>query len=323
MGLTPTDLGTLTQAEITDSALAEAAFATQADNFVLIDGIVGKRAVFVSAIEPGGQLSLEDAREQLTNALKLERGRTLFIDVLDQVEELRAAFVDMNDIAGQFDLVIYENEITVTGTELGNIAELEGDNYPRIANTVFEAEVGRLPPSIALGANKNVWFDLLNIEPSRDQTLDEVREELAAVWMGERRAEALSEKADGMVAQIADGMPLAEVAVANGLFPEISSPIGRGGDGTSTLDFSVAGSAHQGGVGHFGAQVNTGGEVVIFQVTSIIPAEDGLTSGESAFIADSYRDNVYSEFAAGLLADANLRINQQTLALVLGLDTSN
>ncbi|KKB76910.1 hypothetical protein VW29_19265, partial [Devosia limi DSM 17137] len=64
-GLTPTDLGHLTRAQVTDGPLPDAAFGLAQGEFVILDGVDGRRAVHVSSLEAGRTTSPDDAGETM------------------------------------------------------------------------------------------------------------------------------------------------------------------------------------------------------------------------------------------------------------------
>ncbi len=317
--LDATELGALSKADITDERLAEAAFALEEGGVAIVEGAQGKRAITVTSIQPGGQIPLTDVREQIAQRLALTRAREQYLDVLDQIEEQRAAFIDMDKIAESLGLELVQTRITQNGNALAENLDLNGEEITRVADTIFESEVGDLTASILLNANKTLWFDLLEVEEARDQTLEEVRGPLTTAWLWEQRRAALAQRANELVQQLEDGIPFADVAVANGLFPQTSQPVSRVGDGSSIIDQSVAEAAFGGGVGYAGAALSGTGEHVVFQVNSIIPGETDLDQADLDLVWLGFRNDVYSDFANALRDDAQVRVNQGVLNQVLGL----
>ncbi|HEV7292497.1 MAG TPA: peptidylprolyl isomerase, partial [Devosia sp.] len=80
-GLTATQLGTLPQSGITDRNLASAAFGLEEGTFALIPGVAGQRAVYVSAIEAGGEPALADVRDQIAEDLAMTEARNEISDI--------------------------------------------------------------------------------------------------------------------------------------------------------------------------------------------------------------------------------------------------
>lgn len=320
-GIEVTDLGTLARSEITDTALADAAFGLAAGEFAIIPGVGGQRAVTVTAIEPGGQIPLEEAREDIRRSLALSKARAEYIDVLDQVEELRAAFQPLDQIAERFGLPLHEVALTASGAELADVPALPEDQRGRVASAVFSASEDKLAPTVAISANSNVFIDLKSVEPARDQTLDEVRDDVMAALVEQRTQEALTAQVEDVMARIEAGEAFADVATSLNQFSILSEPFGRSGaTGTPVIDQQVAGAAFAGGPGHVGSAINGDGDHVVFQVVEITPAAEGQFAEAEQFLEDSTRQSLYSDFVTGLVGDAGVRVNQQALNQVLALD---
>tara|TARA_R110002124_G_scaffold63350_19_gene173180 strand:- start:18117 stop:19982 length:1866 start_codon:yes stop_codon:yes gene_type:complete len=316
-GLTATDLGTLAEADINDANLAKAAFGLAAGDFAIIDGVTGKRAVHVTAIEPGGVATLADARDQIAENLARTQARNEIADVQDQVEELRAAFRPLSEIAERFGLKVYEADVTASGAELSVLPDLSSEDQGRISQAIFKAEEGQLTAALPLAGSGNLYFDLTAIEPARDQTLDEVRDAVAAALTAERTNAALLAASADAVAKLDAGTPLAEVAASYNVFPQLSSSFTRFGATDGSIDSVVAEAAFAGDASHHGSTVNQEGEHIVFQVVDMVPATGPLEEGAQASLENEVRVGLYSDFVTAVRDDAGLRINQQALQQVL------
>lgn len=320
-GLTPTDLGTLAKSDIQDASLAEAAFNLAQGSFVLIDGAAGKRAIHVSAIESGGTPTLEEASAQIRQNLALAQARDQIADVQDQVEELRAAFRPLSEIAQRFSLPLYEANVTTAGTELNVIPDLAAEDLPRVAQAITRATEGQLTPSVQLAGNGNLYFDLTKVEPARDQTLEEVRDAVANALTTERTNNAIQAAANDAVARLDQGEPLNAIAGSFSVFPQLSQPFNRFGSEASGIDAAVASAAFAGGPDHHGQAVTQDGEYVVFQVVEVLPAEGALAQQAGASLENEVRVGLYSDFVTAVRDEAGLRTNAQALQQLLSLDT--
>src|SRR5690606_20397844 len=74
-GVAPDDLGLLSETQVTDPALAEAAFGLAEGEFTVIPGVGGQRAVAVTEIEAGGETALAEVRGEIAQGLALEQAR--------------------------------------------------------------------------------------------------------------------------------------------------------------------------------------------------------------------------------------------------------
>lgn len=320
-GVTPTDLGTLAQADVTDAGLATAAFGLAAGDFVIIDGASGKRAVHVSAIEEGGVPTLEEAREQIAQNLALVEARNEIADIQDQVEELRAAFRPLTEIAERFGLELYKANVTAGGSELSVIPDLAPEDATRISQAIFKAEQGQLTAALPLAGSGNLYFDLTAIEPARDQTLEEVREEVTQAFETERTNDALIETAAAAAERVANGELIADVAASFNTFPQLSAPFGRFGSEDGTIDATVASAVFAGGDTHSGSAVSQSGEFLVFQVSGTMPAEGPLDEQQAEAQQAQLQSDILQDFVLAVLNDAQPRINQTALDQALALNT--
>ena len=316
-GLTPSGLGTLTKAEITDTRLADAAFGLSEGGFAIIEGIGGKRAVHVVEIEATREPTLEEARANIVERLSLAEARNEINDVLDQIEELRAAFQPIEQIAERFGLPVYEASVTSTGAELSVLPNLAPEDYARVAQAIFAATPDRLIPSVPLSGNAHVWFDLGEVAPARDQTLDEVRADVEAAITQERANNALIAKAGEIVTRLKAGEALADIGFELNAFPQLSAPFTRFGSEDGLIDGTLAAAVFAGGPDHAGSVVNEAGEVVVFQVVDSAAPATPLEAAAIDSLDAEARSGLQSEFVAAVRDDAGLRVNQQALNQLL------
>jgi peptidyl-prolyl cis-trans isomerase D len=319
-GVTPSALGTLARGQITDARLGDAAFGLEEGSFAIIDGIGGiggKRAIHVASIEPSAEPALADVRDDIALRLATAQARTEITDVLDQIEELRAAFQPIEQIADRFGLPVYIIDVTASGAELSAVENLGSEDYQRVAQAIFAAQPDKLIPSVPLTGNAHIWFDLGEVAPARDQTLDEVRPELEAAIIEQRTNEALMALGETVVSRLEAGESLADIGFELSVFPQLSSPFTRFGSEDGLIDSTVASAAFAGGPDHRGSVVSQTGEFIVFQVIdSAAPGEPMQTAAVDSIDAEA-RAGLYSEFVSALRDDAELRINEQALNQLL------
>jgi peptidyl-prolyl cis-trans isomerase D len=300
-GLTAIDIGNLARTELSDTALANAAFGlAEADDFTIIAGIGGRRVVGVTAIEPGGQVPFEEARPDLAARLSSDKARAAYVDIQDQIEELRAAFQPLKQIGERYGLAVATVSLTAAGEELAAVNGLAETDRARAAQAIFAAETGKLSATVAYGANTNLWFDLSSIEPARDQTLDEVRGTVTDAWTDAKIDELLTVEIDAIMADLDAGTPFQDVAAARSQFAAISAPITRDGDGTTVLDQAVATSIFSGGPESHGWAVNGDGDFLVFHVTDVTPPTTPPGEDITDFLLNATRDGLYADMISGL-----------------------
>jgi peptidyl-prolyl cis-trans isomerase D len=317
--LTATDIGTLAQRDITDANLATAAFGLAQGGYAVIDGVTGKRAIHVSAIEAGHTKTAAEAHDEIAHSLALAQAKTEYSDVLDQVEELRAAFKPLDEIATRFGLPLYNAAVTQGGAELAVSPSLAETDRPQAVQAIFKATEGKLTPAITLNGNSNVWFDLEKVDPARDQTLDEVHDAVATAWTTEKVNAAIDAETANIVKRLDAGEDLIDVASALSLVPQASLPFTRFGEANTSIDGPVAAAAFAGGPDHHGSAVNTEGDHIVFQVSAVTPADGPLETQQNASLENEARIGLYGDFVTAVRDEAGLRINQQALTQTLQL----
>jgi peptidyl-prolyl cis-trans isomerase D len=326
-GLSVTDLGTLGKADITDSALAAAAFGLKQGDFAIIPGITGQRAVSVTKIVPGGTETLAEATPQITQQLAQQQAVNHIGDDVDAIEDLRAADKPLADIAPRYKLNIVPVTMTADGAALSAVPDLAQADRDKVTKAIFAAKQGGLTPSVPLTGSSTLWFDLKQVVPARDQTLAEVHDALAKAWTDEKTNAAFKAEADKLLAQINSGKSFDDVASSINQFPTLSPAITRQGDtsgiSSTVLNQTVAVAAFAGGPNHAGYAVDGDGDYIIFQVAAVTPSSGQLPAQTKTAVQESMRDSVYGNFVNALTQDAGIRINQQAMDQALNLNSGS
>ncbi|WP_196258301.1 peptidylprolyl isomerase [Pelagibacterium limicola] len=314
-------LGLFAQAQLTDAALAQAAFALPEGGFTIIPGALGPRAIWVSEIVPGGQQPVEAVRDTIEQSLRLAAGRDQLLQAYDDIEEARAAFQPIDPIAEAYGLGIYEIELTRSGAALDEVGTIPPSARDSVVNQVFAASPeASFTPAINLGSNRAVFFELIEVQPVRDQSLDEVRDEVIAAWQELQTTNALLTAADEMVAQLDMGGDMFSLAAETGSIPQASQAFGRNGTSDGTVGPDLARAAFAGGQDAAGHVQTAEGDVIVFQVTSVMPASPGETSQVADSISRGFADQVFAGFVEGLRQDTPIRVNEQTFSRLIGLE---
>lgn len=315
-----TELGVFEQDELTDTSVAEAAFALEEGDYSVIDGADGRRVVWVSSIEAAGQRPIEDVRDEIAQSLASTRAQGMLLDVYDEIEEARAAFLPVSEVADRYGLESYEIDLTRDGGALADLDVLPPDSSQRIVEAVFAAsEDAQFTPAINLGSNRTVFFELDEVLPARDQTLDEVRDEVVAAWQELETELNMTRTAEDLVAAVDSGEDLFNLATEQGQTPQTSGTFGRSATDT-VIGPDVIQAAFQGGEGYTNYVTTQDGNVVIFQVTDVMPAEAAGTSQVATALQTSFSNLLYSSFVEGLREDVGIRINEQAFNLVVGIE---
>ena len=182
-GLKPTDvdLGMIAKSAIIDPAIADAAFALPSGEVSQpVQGKFGVALVKVGKIEPGVMPTYESAAADLKKEIAVERARAAVSDLRDKMEDERGGGASVIEAAQKLGLTAVTVDAVDRSGRLPNGQLVT--NIPRgldVVSQAFASDVGVDNDPIQFNGGY-VWYDVLGITPSRDRTLDEVKDQVEA-----------------------------------------------------------------------------------------------------------------------------------------------
>jgi len=313
-------LGDFTKESMPDAKLADAAFAVPSDGGVtpVVEGGFGPVILRVTNIRPETVRSYDEVKEELRKEIALDAARDQLIGLHAKIEDERAAGVPVKEVAEQLNLKLATVEaIDATGKNQ-NGDEVAGLPEQRtLLQEVFKAEVGLDTLAVNIGRDGYLWFDLEEVIPARDRTLDEVRDEVAADWTAEQQRVALAAKAAELKERIKKGETLAAIATELGLAVETKTGLSRSTQDAALSQAAIM-AAFGGPKGHVANAAGMGGEgQILLQVTAVdegAPAnalDDDSRQIEA--MARASGDDILDQMVFALQAAYGVSINQ-TLA---------
>ena len=175
----------------------------------------GWHVILLTGIEPASGMDFEAAREVLLEEAQQEQAERQFLEFADRLVD-----------------IVYEDPTTLEAASLDLELDIQTEGpftraggfgvsaEPAVLSAAFSdlvLEQGSASDLIELSPTRAVVLRVLEHEPVRAQTLDEVREQVLAL-LRQERAEALARaQADSMLARVAAGEELAAVAEEAGL----------------------------------------------------------------------------------------------------------
>ncbi|MCB1385443.1 MAG: SurA N-terminal domain-containing protein [Nitratireductor sp.] len=200
-------LGTLAQKEIPDPALGEAAFAANLNEpTVPVKGLFGQAILNVSEILAGSTLPLADVSDQIRKQLALAKASDELYETHDRLEDERAAGEDLTAAANAVGLnarVIDWIDRTARDKDGKIISDIPQSR--EVLAEAFEIDPGFETNAINIGTNGFVWVDLLEIEPERQKSREEVADQLRADWIAAETASKLDALTETFRQRVADG----------------------------------------------------------------------------------------------------------------------
>src|SRR6201996_2706866 len=229
-GLNPSDidLGLIAKSEIGDPAIADAAFSLPSGEVSQPEqGRFGVALVKVGKIEPGVEASYESVASDLKKEIAVERARAKVAELRDKMEDERGGGASVIEAAQKLGLAAVTIDAVDRSGRLPNGQPVA--SIPRgldVVSQAFSSDVGVDNDPIQFNGGY-VWDDGLGITPSRERSLDEVKDQVEAKWRDDQITSRLRTKATEMVQKLDQGGNLADEATAAGLKVETSAGFRR------------------------------------------------------------------------------------------------
>src|ERR1700692_2011519 len=229
-GLNPSDvdLGQITKSAIIDTAIANAAFSLPSGEVSQpVQGRFGVALVKIGKIEPGVEPTYENVASNLKKEIATERARTKVAELRDKMEDERGGGASVIEAAQKLGLAA----VTIDAFDRSGRPPngQPAANIPRgldVVSQAFNSDVGVDDDAISFGGGY-VWYDVIRITPSRERTLEEVKDQVEAKWRDDQITSRLKAKATDMVQKLDQGGKLADEAAAAGLKVESASGFKR------------------------------------------------------------------------------------------------
>jgi peptidyl-prolyl cis-trans isomerase D len=329
-GLTPSDidLGSITKSALGDPAIADAAFSLPSGEVSQpAQGRFGVALVKVGKIEPGVEPDYASSAANLKKEIAVERARTKVAELRDKMEDERGGGASVIEAAQKLGLTA----VTVDAVDRsGRLPTGQpAPNIPRgleIVAPAFSSDVGVDNDPIQYNGGY-VWFDVLGITPSRERTLDEVKDQVETKWRDDQIISRLRVKATEMVAKLDQGGKLADEAAAAGLKVETASAFKRDGSapGVPAGVIAAAFRTAKDGVGQTpDASANAW---VVFRVTDVsVPPVDPLSDDLKKLkdtVLRAQTDEQLAQYITKIESQIGTNINEEAFALATGANTSN
>jgi peptidyl-prolyl cis-trans isomerase D len=317
------------KSDIIDPTVADAAFALKSGEVSApIKGGFGTVLVHAGKIEPGSQKTYEEVASQIKREIAESRARTELNNLRDKIEDERAAGSTLAETAKKLGL----KSLTIDAIDRSGRAPdgklVSGlPKTPDAVSAAFGSDVGVDSEALQLPNNGLLWYDVTGITPSRERTLEEVKDQVATRWRDDEIGSRLLAKTDDILGKLKAGSALAQVASEAGLKIESAGGLQRGKPGgfvpAKVVDavFKVA----------KGAPGSTEGETqpqrFVFVVTEAIDPPLDANSPQAKQLTTSlqgaYSDDMIGQYIARLESEYGVSINQTSLNQVIGGSPAN
>ena len=321
------DLGTVAKTGIIDKAVAEAAFALkEGEVSAPVQGQFGAALVTALKIEPEEAKSFADVAPQLRKDMATERAKAQVNTIHDKIEDDRAGGTSLEEAAHKLKLAVRTYEAIDRSGRGPDGKPVSGlPNGADVINAAFSSDVGVDNDPVQVQGGGFIWFDVTGITPSRDRTLDEVKDQVDQRWRDDEVARRLKAKAKEILDKLKDGNAFAELATADGLKLDKAEKLVRGKP-SQALPAKVIEAIFRTAKDGFGSSDgDKPTDWFIFRVTDdAIPPLDAA-SPQTKQLDDTVKrqmsDDLFSQYVTQLETELGTTINQAGLAQALGIST--
>jgi peptidyl-prolyl cis-trans isomerase D len=317
------DLGLVAKLQLPDQKVANAAFSLAIGQVSgAIDGLYNSTIVRVTKIEPGNMKQLGDVAAEIKKNIALERARAEVNKLRDKVDEQVGSGTPLDQIAKNLKLP-YQTIDAVDRS--GRSPDGQPVTLPKGADligSIFSADVNVENDALQTQDGGIIWYNLDAITPSRDRTLDDVKDQVTARWHDEQVIERLNAKVKELLEKLKGGAKLADLAAAEKLPVEKTTWLKRRDDGQGLPPNAVA-VLFQTAKGE--AAVADGKqptERIIMVVNTVTVPTFSPGAPETKQLADAVRDSltndVFSQFIGRVETDLKVSVDQGQLTQALG-----
>jgi peptidyl-prolyl cis-trans isomerase D len=323
LGGADVDLGLVAKSGILDPAIADTAFAVPVGEISQpVQGKFGVALVKVGTVQPAIEPDYQSVATELKKEIATGRARTEVANLRDKMEDERGGGASVLEAAQKLGLTAVTID-AVDRSGAGPNGQRAG-SIPQGLDVVapaFNSDVGVDNDAIAWRSGY-VWYDVLGITPSRDHTLDEVKDQVEARWKDDQVSSRLRTKATEMVQKLTQGGTLADEATAAGVKVDTATGFKRE-DSPAGVPSGAVTAAFRTAKDGYGQTPGSGSnEWIVFRVTEVTVPPVDLAADDMVKVKDQLvrgmNDEQLAQYVAKLEKDVGTTVNEAGFAQVTG-----
>jgi peptidyl-prolyl cis-trans isomerase D len=195
-------------------------------------------------------------------------------------------------------------------------------NGADVINAAFSSDVGVDNDPVQVQGGGFIWFDVTGITPSRERTLEEVKDQVTQHWRDDEVGKRLQAKSDEMLGKLKAGTTLAQLATDNGLKVQTAVDLQRGKPGgfaPAKLVEAAFKTPKDTPAIATGDQETTRFILHVTEVTDPKPNADVVIAKQiTTTLQSSYADDIIGAYVTKLESDLGVTVNQQALTQIIG-----
>ena len=301
------DMGDVTEAELED--VGPVVFASDDTGVVgPAQTVLGPALFQVNAILAAQEVTLDEAREELTRSIALDRARRLILDQAGGIEDLLAGGATLEDLADEAGMTL--GTIDMTPQMQDGIAA-----YTAFRQAAAAAQEGDYPELFELEDGGAAAVRLEGVIAPAPIAFEDVRDTVAADWVAAETRKALIALAEEHKAALDGGASLESL----GLVVTRHAPVTRDGF-IADVPAAAIQAVFDTDVGVHAVVIDDGVHILrTDEVIAIDPADpevSGFAASISQQVEQSLSDDLFSAFATAMQAQAGITLNGAAIEAV-------
>jgi peptidyl-prolyl cis-trans isomerase D len=318
------ELGTITKSAIIDPAIADAAFAlNEGEVSVPVAGRFGTALLRAVKVEPGQSRSYEQVAPEIRRDLAMERAKAEISSLRNKIEDELAAGSSIPETAQKLKIASRTIEAIDRSGRAPDGAPVK-DLPPGVdlVTAAFGTDVGVENDPLQLEGGGYVWFAVAGITPSRERSLDEVKNEVEARWSNDEIMLRLASKSNEMLDKLKAGTTLSDLAAAQHVEVQTATGLKRGQNSDLLSQAALAEVFRTPKDSAGTALTSQPGQRIVFRVSDVVVPPLDPSSDDAKRIREalqrSMADGVGGEYVLQLENEIGTTINPSALAQVTG-----
>ncbi|KWT68999.1 Peptidyl-prolyl cis-trans isomerase PpiD [Hyphomicrobium sulfonivorans] len=321
------DLGLISKDRLIDKKIADAAFALEKDK--VSDPVEGRFATVllrVSDVQPAVTRNFADVKDDVKQKLARERAESELQTHLDQVEDQRSGGKTLKEIADELKLQFYDvPETDRNNRDSAGKTAIPVTDASALLTTAFGSGLGIENEMVELSNGTYAWVDVADTTPQKQKPLDDVKDQVKALFMTQERARLVADFADKLVERANNGEAMSRLATEAGAQRVSETPPFNRTTEPQGMSKAAVARAFTLPKGQAGSAPDTNDKTrIVFKVTTVNPAP-ALSETERVAIGTDLRneiaDETLGEYVMALQRQLGTHIFQDELRRVTGAAT--
>ncbi|PWL17830.1 peptidylprolyl isomerase [Falsochrobactrum shanghaiense] len=311
-------LGTFEQSALPDPVIAESAFALgEGQVSEVVNGLFGPVLLRVTKIDPAHTKPLSEVENEIRNTVASNIALSSLTGIHDSYEMARSEGTSMAEAASGLNLkAVTPNPIDAQGVDMdGNVVDLP--NAENLLAASFEADQGFDNDALTLGNAGYLWYQVDEVTPARERTLDEVKDKVVAAWKEEEALKRLDQRMQELKKRLDGGETLEAIAAEAGTEVQTKHGVTRN---TNDAEFGSAVTAQvfRGANAHTGTAIMPSGDAqTLFKVVEVTePTASGpeaISQEQQDYLSARLGDDILEQLVGELQKQYPVRVNQSVI----------